>query len=87
MPQSGCGIPTAANAYALNITVIPHGPLDYLTVWPTGQPRPFVSTLNSFEGRIIANSALAPAGVNSAVSLFVTHTTDVVIDITGYFAP
>jgi glucose/arabinose dehydrogenase len=87
IPQSGCGIPAAARAYALNITVVPHAPLDYLTLWPADQPRPFVSTLNSFEGRTVANAALALAGANGAVSLYVTHTTDVVIDITGYFAP
>ena len=31
-----CGIPTTAAAYSLNITVVPHGSLGYLTVWPTG---------------------------------------------------
>src|SRR5215471_3629862 len=26
-------------AFSLNVTVIPHGSLDYLTIWPFGQPR------------------------------------------------
>ena len=62
-------------------------PLDYLTLWPSGLARPFVSTLNSFQGDIVANAAITPAGVNGAVSVFVKHTTDVVIDVTGYFSP
>ena len=86
VPQSACGIPANAVAYALNITVVPPGPLIYLTLWPTGQPQPLVSTLNSFDGRVLANAAIVPAGDNGAISVFVSNTTDVIIDINGYFA-
>src|SRR5262245_45663334 len=43
-----CSIPSIAQAYSLNITVVPPGFLDYITVWPTGQPRPSTSTLNGY---------------------------------------
>ena len=33
----GCNIPTSALAYSLNVTVVPHGQLGYLTIWPTGE--------------------------------------------------
>jgi hypothetical protein len=46
IPTSACDVPATAQAYSLNITVVPPGPLDYLTVWPTGQSMPVVSTLN-----------------------------------------
>ncbi|HLJ51196.1 MAG TPA: hypothetical protein VKU01_34545 [Bryobacteraceae bacterium] len=85
--QSACGIPAGAQAYSLNITVVPHGGLQYLTVWPAGQTQPVVSTLNSFDGRIVANAAIVPAGVNSAINVFVSNTADVIIDINGYFGP
>lgn len=84
VPQSGCGIPTSAAAYSLNITVVPHGPLGYLTIWPEGEIQPYVSTMNSPDGRIKANAAIVPAG-NNAVSVYVTDTTDVILDIDGYF--
>ncbi len=87
IPQANCGIPATAAAYALNVTVVPHEPLDYLTIWPTGSARPVVSTLNSYDGRIKANAAVVPAGTNQAVSVFVTDTADVVLDINGYFVP
>ena len=87
IPLSACGISSDAAAYSLNVTVVPHAPLAFLTLWPSGQPRPFVSTLNSFDGRIKANGAIVPAGVNGAVSFYVTDTTDVVLDINGYFVP
>ncbi len=86
IPNSACGIPPTAAAYSLNITVVPGGPLAYLTVWPTGQDQPRVSTLNS-DGRVKANAAIVPAGAGGAIRLFVTNTTNVIIDINGYFAP
>jgi hypothetical protein len=85
IPQSGCNIPSTALAYSLNITAVPHGFLGYLTVWPTGLTRPVVSTLNSYDGRVKANAAIVPAGTGGAISAFVTDTTDMVIDIDGYF--
>jgi hypothetical protein len=84
---SACGIPATAQAYSLNITVVPRGGLNYLTIWPAGHSQPLVSTLNSLEGRVVANAAIVPAGINGSVSVFVTDSTDVVLDINGYFAP
>jgi hypothetical protein len=81
----GCNIPATAAAYSLNVTVVPPAPLGYLTIWPTGENRPVVSTMNSLDGRIKANAAIVPAGTSGAVSVFVTNTTDVVLDIDGYF--
>jgi hypothetical protein len=87
IPQGACNIPGGATAFSLNITVVPSVALSYLTIWPTGQSQPNVSTLNSLDGRIVANAAIVPAGNNGAVNVFVTDTTDVIIDINGYFAP
>ena len=86
IPQlGGCNIPSNAAAYSLNVTVSPHGPLGYLTIWPDGEVQPYVSTMNSPDGRIKANAAIVPAG-NNAVSVYVSNTTDVILDIDGYFA-
>ncbi len=84
--SSGCGLPAAA-AYSLNVTVVPPAPLAYLTIFPTGSPQPLVSTLNSFDGAIVANAAIVPAGSNGSVSTFVTHVTDIILDVNGYFGP
>jgi hypothetical protein len=82
-----CGIPTNAQAFSLNVTVVPSGQLAYLTLWPAGQGQPLVSTLNSFQGRVLANAAIVPAGLNGSVSVYVTNNTHVILDINGYFAP
>ena len=87
VPQSSCAIPSTAQAYSLNMTVVPPGPLEYLTAWPTGETQPYVSTLNALQGQIAANAAIVPAGSNGAISVFVSDPSNVLIDINGYFAP
>ena len=88
--SSACGIPAAAQAYSLNMTVVPPGPLTYLTVWPAGVSQPYVSTLNAYQGQVVANAAIVPAGTGlnaGAISVYVSDASNVVIDINGYFAP
>ncbi|HXN45590.1 MAG TPA: VCBS repeat-containing protein [Bryobacteraceae bacterium] len=87
IPAGVCNIPTTAAAYSMNVTVVPDGLLSYLTAWPTGSSQPGVSTLNSFDGAVVANAAIVPAGASGAVSIFVTNPTQVILDIDGYFAP
>jgi len=86
IPQSACDVPATALAYSLNITVVPQGPLDYLTAWPAGEALPLVSTLNSYTGSVTANAAIVSAGVSGAANILVSNATDVIIDINGYFA-
>jgi Putative Ig domain len=85
--EGGCNIPATAAAYSLNIAVVPEGYLGYLTLWPAGLPQPVVATLNSVDGRIKANAAIVGAGTGGAVSVYVTNTTNIVLDIDGYFEP
>ena len=83
--QSGpCGIPATAQAYSLNVTVVPSGPLGNLTLWPTGQAQPSTTTLTS-DGRVKAVAAMVPGGADGRISIFASNTTDVIFDISGYF--
>ena len=50
------------------------------------QSQPLVSTLNAPTGAITANAAIVPAGTGGAINLFATDSTDMAIDINGYFA-
>ena len=82
-----CSIPSSAQAYSLNITVVPPAGLLFITVWPTGQPRPLASTLNDPLGTIVANAAIVPAGTSGSIDVYASHNTDIIIDINGYYAP
>jgi hypothetical protein len=85
---AGCGIPSNATAYATNVTVVPQGSLGYLTLWPNdGSPQPTVSTLNALTGTVTANLAIVPAGSAGGIQAFVSGATDLILDVTGYFAP
>jgi hypothetical protein len=82
----GCNVYPTASAFVLNATVVPSGQLNYLTLWPDGQPQPFVSTLNALDGRITSNMAIVPT-FNGSIDAYATSSTDLILDISGYFAP
>jgi len=85
--SSPCGIPSNARAYSLNFTAVPQAPrLGIFEAWPTGQAQPVVSTMNSYNGSVVANAAIVPAGTGGAMTIYVTDNADVLFDINGYFA-
>ncbi len=89
LQATACNIPSSAQAYSLNMTAIPSrgAPLGYLSMWPAGQTRPVVSTLNALTGTITANAAIVPAGTSGDILAYASgNNTDLVIDINGYFA-
>jgi hypothetical protein len=89
IPNGACGVPSTAQAYSLNVAVVvpTGGHLGYLTLWPTGQTRPVTSTLSSIDGRVKSNAAIVPAGTGESISVFASDTTNVILDIGGYFVP
>jgi hypothetical protein len=82
---SACGLPANATAYAFNVTVVPSGVLGFLTMFPTGTPQPNASTLNDPKGIILANNAIMPAGTGGSDDVFVLQSTQVILDVFGYF--
>src|SRR5207253_7261893 len=62
----GCQSLNPAAAYSINVTVVPRGYLGYLTIWPTGQPRPTISLMNSFDGRTKADAAIVLGEIGRA---------------------
>jgi len=88
LPQStNCNVPSGSLGYAFNIAVVPQGILHYITMWPDGQSQPLVSSLNDETGLILSNGVVIEAGTNGAIDVYATNTTDIVIDLYGYFAP
>jgi hypothetical protein len=81
-----CAPSSQARAYVLNATVVPQGPLGYLTLWPDGQQRPLASTLNAIDGMITSNMAIVPTN-NGKIDAFASGLTQLILDISSYFAP
>jgi hypothetical protein len=83
---NGCDAPNTAQAYVFNATVVPPSPLGYLTLWPEGAVQPLVSTLNAIDGSLTSNMAIVPAA-SGGVNAFASNPTQLILDISGYFAP
>jgi hypothetical protein len=92
-PMRGlCGIASTAVAVSLNVTVVQPTASGYLTLWPSGTAQPTVSTINFVPSDVLANGAIVPlAGAPSSSEIAVFNgaggSTNVILDVTGYFAP
>lgn len=84
--STSCAIPAAAQAYSVNITVVPTGPSGFLTAYPTGQSLPLAATLVWAQGSVTSNAAIVPGGTSGSVDVYANAPTDLVIDINGYYA-
>jgi hypothetical protein len=83
---SVCGPSATAQAYVFNASVVPQGMLGYLTLWPDGATQPLVSTLNALDGSISDNMAIVP-NINGKVNAYASGLTQLILDISSYFAP
>jgi hypothetical protein len=81
-----CGGTPPAEAYVVNATVVPSGPLGFLALWPQGSSRPTVATLNALDGVITNNMAIVPTS-DTEISSYATNATQLILDMFGYFAP
>ncbi len=84
--SSSCTVSNAAATYVLNVTVVPPAPLQYFSLWPAGTSQPTVSTLNAADGAITSNMALV-TDVDGAIDTYASDVTQVLLDISSYFAP
>jgi len=85
--SASCTIPSVAQAYSFNITVVPSTPTGFITAYPTGQPLPLAATLVWSQGAITSNAAVVTGGTSGSIDVFTNSATDIVIDINGYYAP
>ena len=87
VPTGACSLPAGAGAYLMNLTVVPPGPLGYITAWPAGVTQPLAATLNAPAGNVVNSLAIVAAGTAGAINIYASGATDLVIDISGYYLP
>jgi hypothetical protein len=88
--QGNCGVPVGAKAVTINVTIVTPSSTGFLTLWPSDGAQPTVSTLDWGTSDVaLANGAIVPLATNTPdLAAFMgggTGTTDVLIDVTGYF--
>lgn len=87
-----CGIPFDAKAVSVNATVVSPTGAGFLTMFPTGVPRPWISVIDwALTDNALANGAIVPLGAMASGDLTAYHETDgggtvhLILDATGYF--
>lgn len=81
------GTSAGCQAVALNVTVTGQTERSFLTLWPTGTPRPLAASLNMTPGRTMGNMVVARLGSGGKVSIYnKSGTTDLIVDVLGCFA-
>ena len=82
------GVPsTGVAAVVVNITAVNPTAGGYLTAWPSGVGRPTASNLNFNPGQTVPNLAVVPVGADGKIQIFngAPGSTDVIIDVAGYY--
>lgn len=85
----GVTVPTTALAVTGNITVVADqgsGP-GYVTLYPDGASLPATSNANYVDGQTVPNAFTVALGDDGGFQNYVLTTINIVIDITGYYAP
>ena len=81
------GVPaTGVSAVVLNVTATEPTTASYVTVFPTGAPRPLASNLNMVAGDTVPNRVVVPVGADGTVSLYNNAgSVHLVADVGGYY--
>lgn len=77
-------VTSAASAVVLTTTVTGTSADGFLTAYPARTPEPATSTINWLAGETVANLAISPVST-VGVAFSPSATTDVLVDLTGYF--
>ncbi len=81
-------VPSGATAAVLNVTSTQASAPSFVTVWPTGSPRPDASSLNTEPAQDTPNLVIVPLGSGGRVSLYNNAGTGhLVADLVGFIAP
>ncbi len=80
-------VPAAAKAVVGNATTINEVANGYLTFWPSDANQPFIATSNYRMGITFNRHFTVGLGTDAAFKRYAASTTDLVVDLVGYFAP
>jgi HYR domain len=79
------GVPAGAATVVLNVTVTEPSAAGFVTVYPCGIATPLASNLNFEAGATGANAVIAKVGADGKVCLFTSRSTQLIVDVNGFF--
>ncbi len=87
-PNRSFVVPSNAVSVLLNITIDADATApSFITVWPTGAPRPLTSANNATPGQVTPNSVLVKLGDGSVSFFNLAGDIDIAVDLLGYTVP
>ncbi|MDQ3258194.1 MAG: hypothetical protein M3R15_30630, partial [Acidobacteriota bacterium] len=84
------GIPDGAQVVVGNATVVNNtieNGNGFVTLFPSGTVLPTVSNLNYVPGQVVANAFTVGLGVDGSFQIYATSRINLIVDVTGYYAP
>jgi PKD repeat protein len=92
-----CGVPASARAVALNVAAVAPTASGYLSVYPADYPHPLTSSVNFARGTTRAASTVMPLATDGSGEVAIIAAlaagagspsrVDLLLDVSGYFAP
>jgi hypothetical protein len=88
----GSTIPAAAQVVVVNLSAILPKGQGYLTIYPSpadvsGANRPLISSMNYRDAAVTSNTSYLTVGTDGIVNVYSLRATDLVLDVSGYYAP
>jgi uncharacterized protein with LGFP repeats len=87
VPCQGLTIPATAQAIVGTVSALNTPNQGNLRLYPAGEELTPVSNVNFIPGRTVSNSFTVKLGTNGAFNIYSFSPSDVIIDVTGYYAP
>jgi hypothetical protein len=85
---NGSGVPAGATGVLVNLTVVNTSASGFLAAYKAGASVPDASSINWFTtGEIVANTTVVACNATAQIALYVppTSSTDVLVDVIGYY--
>ena len=85
---AGCGIPSYATSAAVSLTAVRGTNSNFLTVFPTGAPKPLSTVLTFTKNVTISAGTDVTLGTGGRINTYIggNANTNLVIDVNGYYA-
>ncbi len=81
-------IPAGVDSVVLNVTADAPTQGTFVTVFPTGEPRPLASNLNPAAGQTVPNLVIAKIGAGGKVSMYNRWgSVELIVDVMGWYGP
>ncbi|MFN0110618.1 MAG: putative Ig domain-containing protein [Blastocatellia bacterium] len=85
--RATCTIGATAQAIVGNATVVNNPATGFLTLWPSDATRPTVASSNWTPNKVFNRFFTVGLGANGNFKMYAHSGTDLVVDVSGYFAP